>query len=144
MHSLSNMAAVTYFPSIHDRTTGDKTIWAPFYLKSTQLNSHISSTAGSSCSNGMSDGVDRNSSTTQQVGAPAAWTTSGHLSMSDYQPLDAFRVTAEDPGSAPWGEEDEICELLIRLKEIELRDMIRETSGILQCKETKINHLCCF
>lgn len=136
MQCRSKMAAVTYFPSIHDKTTGDETIWAPIDLKSQKLHSHVTSTAGSS-GNSRSNGVDRKSSATQQAGAgPAAWTTPGCLSVSDYQPLDAFSVTAEDPGAASWSEEEEICELLIRLKEIELCSMLGETSGILQCKET--------
>ncbi|XP_026230711.1 uncharacterized protein C11orf91 homolog [Anabas testudineus] len=125
------MAAVTYFPSIHDETTGDTTMWAPFYLKSKQLSSRVTSAAGSS-SNSRTDGDDRNSSTTQQVGAPAARTTSGGLLVSDYQPLEAFCATAEDPGPGSWSEDDEICELLIRLKEMELCSMIGESRGLPQ------------
>lgn len=134
MHSLSKMAAISYFPSIHDSTTENKEIWAPFDPKPEYLNSPGTTPAADPCIKDCRDGAHQNSSTAQEVGAPAAWTTSGCLTAPGYRPLDAFSATAEDPGSASWGDADEICELLIRLKEIELRDMIGETSGIPQCK----------
>lgn len=70
------------------------------------------------------------------TGAPAAWTSTGCLSVSRYRPLDAFGATAEDPGPAPWSEEEETCELLKRLKEIELLNMVEETPGAPQREET--------
>lgn len=129
MHSLSKMAAVRYFPSIHDNTSENKTIWAPVYDKPKQLNSWT--TSSTKDSSNKDAGANKTSSTTQQTGAKAAWLT---LAVPDYQPLDVFSVTAGDPDPVSWSEEDEICELAIRLKEIELCNMIRETSGIPECK----------
>lgn len=134
MHSPSKMAAVRYFPSIHDNTTKNPKIWAPFDPKPKQLNSrNITSTTDSS-NKDCKTGADQNSSTSQQVESKAAWNTLGCLAVSEYQPLDVFSGTAEDPGSASWSEAEEICELYIRLKEIELCNMIGETSGIPECK----------
>lgn len=129
MHSLSKMAAVRYFPSIHDNTSENKTIWAHVYDKPQQLNSWTTSSATDSSNRDA--GANQTSSTNQQTGAKAAWLT---LAVPDYQPLDVFSVAAEDPGPVSWSEADEICELTIRLKEIELCDMITETSGIPECK----------
>ncbi|TKS79393.1 hypothetical protein D9C73_014377 [Collichthys lucidus] len=129
MHSLSKMAAARYFPSIHDNTSENETIWAPVYDKPQQLNSWTTGSTKDSSTNDA--GANKTSLTTQQTRAKAAWLT---LAVPDYQPLDVFSVTAGDPGPVSWSEEDEICELAIRLKEIELCDMIRETSGIPECK----------
>lgn len=123
------MAAVRYFPSIHDDTTENMKIWAPFDPKPKQLNSQNISSTSDSSDKDCKTGADQNSSTSQQVEAKAAWKT-----LSEYRPLDVFSVTAEDPGSASWSEAEEICELYIRLKEIELCNMIGETSGIPECK----------
>ncbi len=129
MHSLSKMAAVRYFPSIHDNTSDNMKIWA-FEPKPKQLNSQNISYTSHSCKTG----ADQNSSASQQVEAKPAWKTSRCLAASEYRPLDVFSGTAEDPGSASWSEAEEICELLIRLKEIELCNMMGETSGIPECK----------
>ncbi|TKS79422.1 hypothetical protein D9C73_014348 [Collichthys lucidus] len=136
MHSLSKMAAARYFPSIHDNTSENETIWAPVYDKPQQLNSWTTGSTKDSSTNDA--GANKTSLTTQQTRAKAAWLT---LAVPDYQPLDVFSVTAGDPGPVSWSEEDEICELAIRLKEIELCDMIRETSGIPECvsKQQRIN-----
>ncbi|XP_035526770.1 uncharacterized protein C11orf91-like [Morone saxatilis] len=123
------MAAVRYFPSIHDKTTANKKIWAPFIPKpKQQIVLPISSTTGSS--KNWNAGVDNNSSTTQWVNAKTPWMTLGCLAVPDYQPLGVFTGTAEYPGPASSGEAEEICELCIRMKEIELCNMIGETSGI--------------
>ena len=128
------MAGARYFPSIHDNTQENKDIWAYFRPQPKQPYSlNISSTTKLS-NKDRNAGASQNSSTTQQIGATAAWPTLGHLAVPDYQPLDVFSVPAEDPGPASWNEEEEMCELLIRLKEIELCDMIGETSGIPQRK----------
>lgn len=116
MRSLCKMAAVTYFPSIHDNTTDNKKIWALFYPKQPKC--------------------DRSGSAFQRVHAEAAWTPWGRLAVPDYQPLDAFSATAEDPGSASCGEAEEVCELSIRLKEIELRNMMEETPAVPECECT--------
>lgn len=135
MHSLRKMAAVNYFPSIHDNTSENKNIWTLIQHNPRQPH-HLIITADSS--KNFSNGAHRNRSLTQQVEAPAVWTTLGCLAVPDYQPLDTFSVTAEDPGSASWSEAEDICELSIKLKEIELRNMIGETFGIPQCKQTMI------
>ncbi|KAL7387394.1 hypothetical protein ABVT39_022780 [Epinephelus coioides] len=128
------MAAARYFPSIHDKTAENKKTWALFDPKPTQLNFLTSSSSTDSFNKDCKAGANHNSSTSQQVEAKAAWTASGCLAVPDYQPLEVFSMTAEVPGSASWSEEDELCELNIRLKEIELRNMIGDTPGIPQCK----------
>lgn len=54
----------------------------------------------------------------------------GGLTAPAYRPLEVFGGTAEGPGSAPCSEADDICELCIRLKEIELCGMMREAPGV--------------
>ncbi|GAA6227894.1 uncharacterized protein C11orf91 homolog isoform X1 [Lates japonicus] len=135
MRFLGKMAAaVRFFPSIHDNTTDNNEIWAPFDPKLNQPNTLKNTSAADSSKKDFGDGDDQNSSTSQmEAEAPAAWMTSGCLRVPDYQPLDAFSATApEDPGPAPWSEEEEICELLIRMKELELLRMMGEPPGILQ------------
>lgn len=132
MHSLSKMAAINYFPSIHDKTT--KNIWTSFDPKPKRLHLLTTSSATKSSNMTFNAGAGQNSSTAQQAEGRAPWTTSGRLAVIDYQPLDVFGGTTEDPGSASWSEAEELCEVLIRLKEIELCNMIGETSGIPECK----------
>lgn len=108
------MAAFSYFRSLHDN------IWTPFDPKPKWL--HPLTIASAKHTSFMS-GNGQKSSTAQRAEAQAPRTTSGHLAASGY-------LTAEDPGPASWSEAEELCELLIRLKEIELCNMIGETSGI--------------
>ncbi len=134
------MAAFRPFPSIHDKTSDNKKIWTHFYLKPKQLNPLTSFTTDSAKKD-CNGGAYQVRSTTPQAGAEAPWKTLGCLSVSDYQPLDVFSVTAEDSATASWSEADEMCELYIRLKEIELCDMIGDKPGIPKCKHTDNNYL---
>lgn len=122
MFSLSKMAAVKYFPSIHNKTDNKKT-WPFFDPAPNQKNSLPIGSRNDCSANNLNDGAD------QQLEAPAAWKTSNILPVPDYQPLDVFSAAEEDPTVASWSEADDICELCIRLKEIELCNMIGETTS---------------
>ncbi|KAI4894894.1 hypothetical protein NFI96_003891 [Prochilodus magdalenae] len=56
---------------------------------------------------------------------PQPWPETSRLLVAEYQPLEFY---SPPPGGAaePWGELDDICELNIRLKEIELLDQLAE------------------
>lgn len=118
--------------SIHDKTMENKKIWAPFHPQPQQLNSGTMRFPTDSSKKDCNASADQNSSTPQQTGAKAA--TSGCLAVSDYQPLDIFSATAEDPGSASWSEAEEMCDVFIRMKEIELSNMIEESSATPECE----------
>lgn len=132
------MAAANYFPSFHDRTEGNK-LWPSFGLKPKQTNA---ATRRDPSTKSFTGGVDQNRSTAPQVEATAASAAWSCLPVSDYRPLDAFSVTAEGSGWTPWSEEDDICQLLIRMKEIELCDMIEERSRTTESKQTIILVTC--
>lgn len=134
MPSLSKMAAVSYIPSIHDKTAENKNIWAHFHPEPRQLNSLTKWSTTDSFNEDYKDGAEPNSAASLRVEAGAALTTLSCLAVPAYRPLDAFSVTAEDPGPAPWSEADDICKVSIRLKEIELCNMMEETPGIPECK----------
>lgn len=133
MPSLSKVA-VSSMPSIYDYTMEKKKIWAPFHPQPKQLNSVTMRFTTDFSKKDCGASADPNSSTTLQTTAKAAWKTSGCLTVSDYQPLDVFSPTAEDPGSASWSEAEEMCDVLIRKKEVELCNMMEETSGIPECE----------
>ncbi|KAL3055648.1 hypothetical protein OYC64_018344 [Pagothenia borchgrevinki] len=118
------MAAGRYFPSIHDKRADNKSIWTYLDLKTEQLNSLPISSTKAFFNKGCKDGTGKKHSTTLQEDAKADWW--GSLAVSDYRPLDIFSSSAVDPGSTSWSEEDDMCEINIGLKEIELRDMVEE------------------
>lgn len=143
MHSLTKMAAVNYFPSIHDKVAETKDTWHRFDLKPKQLSFQRTTAAAAAAEafgKARAQSVHRRTRSEdppQQLQAPAASTatTWGCLVLPDYQPLDAFSApAAEDLGSVSQSEEDEMCELLIRMKELELCGIMGETPVISQCK----------
>uniref|UniRef100_A0A665XE13 Uncharacterized protein n=1 Tax=Echeneis naucrates TaxID=173247 RepID=A0A665XE13_ECHNA len=136
-NKLCRMAAVIYFPSIHDKEAESQKIWPQFDSEPKELAPLRRTSAADSLNQEGHHAVGPNySSTARQPDAPPALTPSGCVSVSDYRPLEAFGApAAEEPGPAEWTEEDEICEHLIRLKEIELLAMMGETFGILKRKE---------
>lgn len=132
------MATVKFFPSIHDNTAENKRIWAPLYLIKTQLSS-----SANSLNEDLNAGASQvKTASSLQVEAEGPGQMFGCWTVSDYRPLDVFGVTAEDPGSASWSEEDEMCELYIRMKEIELCNMMRDSPGVPLCKQTMILTTC--
>lgn len=133
MHSLGKMAAIRYFPSYYDKTRQND-IWAPFACKPKLWT--ISSATNSS-NRTFNAGAGQNSSSlliTQRAEAHTTWMTVSSLAVSDYQPLEVFGGTSVDPGSTSRSEAEELCELLIKMKEIELCNMMGETSGNKECK----------
>ena len=62
---------------------------------------------------------------------PDSW--SGILAAQEYQPLEVFSPGAGGP-SARWSEEDDICELDIRLKEIELVTLMGDSFDTVRCR----------
>lgn len=139
MHSLTKMAVVNYFPSIHDKVAETKDTWRRLDLKPNQLSFQRTTPAAEAFGKARAQCVHRRtgSEDPQQLQAPAASaaTAWGCLVPPDYQPLDAFSATAaEDLGSASQSEEDEMCELLIRMKELELCGIMGETPVISQRK----------
>lgn len=136
MHSLNKMAALRYFPSIHDKTTENKTaiIWAYFEPQPIRLSSLTFRSTSNYFNKGRNANGGQLGSNTRQVGAEAARTAPG------YDPLDVFGVTAEDPGSVSESEEEEKLETLIRMKEMELSNMIGGTS---EGEEMTIKLTCC-
>ncbi|KAK5919976.1 hypothetical protein CgunFtcFv8_023822 [Champsocephalus gunnari] len=116
------MAAGRYFPSIHDERADNKNIWTYLDLKTEQLNSRPISFTNACFNKGCKDG--KTHSTALQDDAKADWR--GSLAVADYRPLDVFSSSAVDPGSTSWSEDDDMCEINIRLKEIELRDVVEE------------------
>lgn len=130
MHSLGKMAAISYFPSIYDKTRQND-IWALFASKP-KLQTTRSATNSSNMT--FNAGAGQNSSITPNAEAHASCMTLRSLGVSGYQPLDVFGGTAVDHGSTSRSEAEELCELLIKLKEIELCNMIGETGDIQECK----------
>lgn len=143
------MAAIRYFPSIHDDNKAEKKdMWHCFEVKLKRLSSaarknRVAAAAEASSVKAGADTTKTGSDDAQQLQAssPAASTTTttttrwGCLVPPEYQPLNAFSATAaEDPGSTSQSEDDEMCELLIRMKELELLSIIGETPFIPQCK----------
>lgn len=127
MHSLDKMAAIGYFPCIYDKSRQND-IWALFASKPKLR------TTSSASNMTFNAGAGQNSSLTQKAEAHATWMTLSSLAVSDYQPLEVFGGTAVDPGSTPRSEAEELCELLIKLKETELCNMIGETCHIQERK----------
>uniref|UniRef100_A0A3Q3E2F0 Uncharacterized protein n=1 Tax=Labrus bergylta TaxID=56723 RepID=A0A3Q3E2F0_9LABR len=117
------MAAVGYFPSIHDNSPENRNIWTPY-------ESFTSSSAGKGC---RLDAF-QNSFSSQHVEDTGLSKKLACLAAPDYQPLDVFVRTAEGPRSASCSNAEEICELSIKLKEIELCNMMKETPDIPQSK----------
>ena len=130
MHSLNKMAALRYFPSIHDKTAENKPaiIWAYFDPQPIRLSSLTIGSTLNYINKGCNVNGGQLGSNARQVGADPAWTTSGCLAAPGYDALDVFGVTAEDPGSVSGSEEEEKLETLIRMKEMELGNMIGGTS----------------
>nr|XP_008286106.1 PREDICTED: uncharacterized protein LOC103361720 [Stegastes partitus] len=115
------MANVRYFPSVDDLMES-KAIWPFFDPQPHQIKFKSFSTKN------FVAGADQHMSATEQVEPPAAWKTSSPVGVADYQPLKAFSVAArEDGGLTSWSEADDICELSIRMKEIELCNMMGVT-----------------
>ncbi|MEQ2255810.1 hypothetical protein ILYODFUR_017802 [Ilyodon furcidens] len=131
MH-LEEMAAGNYFPSIHDKMENHSN-WPPFDTKLKKINSLPINVRRDS--HNKTSSVNWICSLTQGVKAPSTCQTSNLLmKVPDYRPLDVFVVTAEDLGPASWSDEDEICELCIRLKEFELYEMMQDSAKI-QCNK---------
>ncbi|KAK5612814.1 hypothetical protein CRENBAI_006223 [Crenichthys baileyi] len=127
------MAAGNYFPSIHDKME-NRSNWPLFDTKLKKINSLPINMRRDS--QNKTSSVNWNCSPTQGVKAPSTCQTSNLLmKVPDYRPLDVFAVTAEDLGPALWNDEDEICELCIRLKEFELYEMMQDSAKI-QCRST--------
>lgn len=72
------------------------------------------------------------------VAASRAWPDSDQLVLAEYQPLEVFSPSAGGPSTAR-SEEDDICELSIRLREIELHAMMGEAFDTLRCRSTYHN-----
>ncbi|KAI3374229.1 hypothetical protein L3Q82_006079 [Scortum barcoo] len=98
MHSLSNMAAVRYFPSIHDNSTENVKIWPVFDGRPKQLNSRNVGSTSHFYNRPWRAG--QSSSASRRV--EAAWSTLGCPAASEYRPLNVFGATAEDPSPASW------------------------------------------
>ncbi|KAK5860389.1 hypothetical protein PBY51_021870 [Eleginops maclovinus] len=131
------MAASRYFPSIHDMRADNKSIWTHLDLRPEQLNLLTISFTEAFLNKGCKVGASKKTSTTLQDEANAASMKCSSLAVSDYQPLDFFSSTAVEHGSTTWSEEDEMCEINIRLKEIELGNMMGEP-GVLETTGQRI------
>lgn len=64
--------------------------------------------------------------TIQQAKARAPSRTYDISAMHDYWPLRVFSPKAKDPGPRPRNKAEQYCEVLIKLKEMELSKMISE------------------
>lgn len=118
------MSDFKYLPSVHD----ENEIWVLFDAKLKAIKSLPVVSRRDFCrENG---GVDHSCSTTQEAKPPATCQASNLLEGPDYRPLDAFSAAPQDHGSAMWSETDEICELSVRLKEIELCEMMQDAPQI--------------
>lgn len=128
MPSLSKMAAPSRFPSIHDKTGENINIFGQFGHKLQQRYNFLAPRH-------QGVGLRLIRSAPSQVRAePLGPATLDCSPASDYNPLDAFASKAQDPDSTPWSEDEELCELLIKMKEIELSRMIEETPTAPACE----------
>lgn len=125
------MAAISYFPSFYDKTRQND-IWA---LSASKPKLWTTSSAANSSNMTFSPGAGQNSSISHKAEEHVAWRTLSSLAVSDYQPLEVFGGPAEvDPGSTSRSEAEELCEVLIKLKETELCNLLGETCDIQECK----------
>ena len=109
-----------YFPSIHDNSNASADIW------STLIHNHATLHLKLQQQQQQHRSVQRKPATVRPD-----W--SGILVAQEYQPLEVFSPGAVGP-SARWSEEDDICELDIRLKEIELVTLMGDSFDTRRCR----------
>ncbi|KAL7878458.1 hypothetical protein AOLI_G00094320 [Acnodon oligacanthus] len=70
---------------------------------------------------------------------PRPWPETSRLLVAEYRPIEFYSPPLGDAAD-PWSELDDICELYIRLKEIELLHQLGEEFDDRRCNEERYNY----
>ena len=136
-----------YFPSIHD----DVEMW-PLFLPSESVNAKLGKvnpiprgSAGEKYySRPSKDEHNTTSRPEDSSKSQPSWSKSGPLVEPEYRPLEVFGPPAGGPRYPRSEHASDVCELSIRLKEMELCSMIGELLDVPRCEMTSTSTFCLF